>query len=425
MKDERAMILNMLKEGKISVEEADALLEVLGEDEDQSAPGGFSASERPDDSRSSAGEPPRQERISVQRENQETRREDDRSSGSGRGRRRKGFDFDFDLDLGGLRDTLREAMKGVTETVKGVTEGLADLDIGEEIFRSMGKIRAEDVQETSRELEGAERLSISNKWGDVRVTGSEEERITIRAEAKAWGATDEDARATLDRLSVGLEREGMTWQVRSGLEDGGTATVRVDYVITVPRRLNVAVSTASGDIWLESLDGEQEVKTLSGDLSVADIGADRSARQVFTTKSGDLVGGALTGEVSLSTLSGDIEISGFTGGLQVSTKSGDISIRDGHGWLQARTLSGDLAVSLAELGDKPVELTSVSGDIHLEVPPESALDLSAKSKTGDVRSSLDFDAEKRSEHTLVGRANGGGLAVSATSVSGDIMIAGA
>jgi len=42
MQDERSMILNMLKEGKISVEEADALLEVLAEGTDAEE-GGFHA----------------------------------------------------------------------------------------------------------------------------------------------------------------------------------------------------------------------------------------------------------------------------------------------------------------------------------------------------------------------------------------------
>ena len=44
MQDERSMILNMLKEGKISVEEAEALLEVLNEGVKEE-PGGFATAD--------------------------------------------------------------------------------------------------------------------------------------------------------------------------------------------------------------------------------------------------------------------------------------------------------------------------------------------------------------------------------------------
>ena len=434
MKDERTMILNMLKEGKISVEEAEALLEVLGEDAE--SPGGFAAAApaadddtplagggRPGDGGSANRPAPAQasaaKGAAAHGSGAETA---DDAREEKRGGRRKGFNFDFDLDLGGLKETLREAMKGVSETVRGVTEGLADLDIGGEIFRTMGKIRAQDTQEVSRESGDSTGLAISNRWGDVRVTGTDGSAISVSAEAAAWGADDADARATLERLAVDLVRDGDTWHVKSGLESEPSPAVRIDYVIAMPRRLRAQVSSASGDIWLEDLEGRQEVTTLSGDVALSNLGLDAEVSQVVKTRSGDVVGGALTGDVSLSTLSGDVEINGFTGVLRVSTKSGDVTVRAGTGSIHAKTLSGDVNVELASLGAEPVEVTSVSGDIVLAVPAGSAVDLSARSTSGDVRAAMELDVEKRGDHVLVGKANGGGLPVTATSVSGDITV---
>jgi DUF4097 and DUF4098 domain-containing protein YvlB len=414
MKDERGMILNMLKEGKISVEEADALLEVLAEDETDTTGAEAGPAAAPEDRAKQRDEGPRVVRIDV--------KDEEGGQGKSSGGKKRGFNFDLDLDLGDLKETLRDAMKGVSETVRGITEGLSDLDISGEIFRTMGKVRAEGTRELAEEAEDATNVTVSNKWGDVRVTGGNESTISVRAEVTAWGADDADARLNLDDFELHLVREGDTWVVRNALQEESATRIRVDYTIRVPRSIDVSVSTASGDIWLEELEGAQEVATLSGDISVSDIGRDTSVAQVMKTKSGDVVAGALTGDVSLSSLSGDMEINGFTGRLQVSTKSGDVTIQAGAGPVHARTLSGDLLVRLDSLGEGPVALTSVSGDIGLSIPEASAVDLSARSTSGEVDVALDLDAAERGEHVCTGSANGGGIEVSATSVSGDIQI---
>lgn len=425
------MILNMLKEGKISVEEAEALLEVLNEGENEE-PGGFAAA----DTAESKAPPGNQKRphhkaiftidSSDEKHHKAGHRQRDRQRDGTSG----GFNFDF--DLGGLKESLRETMKGVSEAVKDVMGELSELDLGKEVFRAMGKIRSEASDEITESVGEATSLSISNKWGDIRVTGDDlrvtgdddADSITVRAKVTAWGRSQEEADEAIGKFGVRLEQEGDTWHVRSGLEQASLGRIRMDYEITLPRRMSVSVASASGDIWIEELDGEQSIRTLSGDITVADLGSDPTTAHVMKTKSGDVVGGALTGEISLSSLSGDVEINGFSGTLQVATQSGDITIQDGSGSVQLKTMSGDIDAALNTLGDKPITVTSVSGDIELDIPGGSAVDVTAKSASGDVEVKMDLDVEKHTEHLLVGSANGGGLELAATSVSGDITIQG-
>jgi len=408
MQDERSMILNMLKEGKISVEEAEALLEVLNEGENEE-PGGFAAA----DTAESKAPPGNQKRPHHKAGH---RQRDGRRDGTSGG-------LNFDFDLGGLKESLRETMKGVSEAVKDVMGELSELDLGKEVFRAMGKIRSEASDEITESVGEATSLSISNKWWDIRVTGDDDAAsITVRGKVTAWGRSQEEADEAIGKFGVRLEQEGDTWHIRSGLEQASLGRIRMDYEITLPRRMSVSVSSASGDIWIEELDGEQSIRTLSGDITVADIGSDPTTAHVMKTKSGDVVGGALTGEISLSSLSGDVEINGFSGTLQVATQSGDITIQDGSGSVQLKTMSGDIDAALNTLGDKPVTVTSVSGDIELDIPNGSAVDVTAKSASGDVEVKMDLDVEKHTEHVLVGSANGGGLELAATSVSGDITI---
>ncbi len=164
MQDERSMILNMLKEGKISVEEADALLEVLDEGPNEE-PGGFAAADTTNTEGSSGSDrDPQKVIFTIDASDEKHHKTGDRH------RDGKSHGFNFDFDLGGLKESLRETMKGVSEAVKDVMGDLSGLDLGNEIFRAMGKIRSEADAEITESVGEATRLSISNKWGDIRVT---------------------------------------------------------------------------------------------------------------------------------------------------------------------------------------------------------------------------------------------------------------
>ena len=122
MQDERSMILNMLKEGKISVEEADALLEVLSEGDDESSTGFAAAgASEPDEephskpqgnshSGDNTGKSEKEPHavIFAIDETDGGSRESHDSDGTGENKRAGKFNFDFDFS--GLKDSLRETL---------------------------------------------------------------------------------------------------------------------------------------------------------------------------------------------------------------------------------------------------------------------------------------------------------------------------
>ncbi|TFH05141.1 MAG: hypothetical protein E4H09_02475, partial [Spirochaetales bacterium] len=200
MKDEREMILKMLSEGKITVEEADALLDVLNETSDKAEPAGFT----PSNSSSAASTGSHQHAHSRGEENRE-------SSDSDHG-------FRFDVDMSGLKNSLREAMGSVRETMKDVGKTIQDAfegvdmsEVGAGIFRTMGKIRAEETRKLSSPVGDATSVSVVNNWGDVRVNGTDDDEISVTAEVPAWGATEEAAQEALRQVELDLRREEDRW----------------------------------------------------------------------------------------------------------------------------------------------------------------------------------------------------------------------
>lgn len=407
--DERTMILNMLKEGKITVDEANALLEVLDENSEEKS-GGFAPADEGKDKRREHS--PRGLFVHTNI--------DDESGNSSEGDKKKGFRLDFDFT--GLRDSLRDTMKGVSDSLKEAFEGLSDLDLGGEIFRTMGKIRGESEREIIVTTDDASGLKINNKWGDVRVNGTESDEITVHAKITTWSAAGDLAKRAADTMEIKLNRDGDSWALENSLQKTEGVGARVDYEITVPRSISVSASTGSGDLWLEDLDGSQVINTLSGDISIANLGSNPDDSQEMHTNSGDVVAGSLTGNVSVSSHAGDIMINGFRGTLAATTKSGDIQIKEGRGCVKLRTMSGDLGVELAELGDEDTSLSTVSGDVDLHLPENSDITVAAKSTSGDIDSGLGLTVTKSSDHILEGTLGAGTVGVEISTVSGDIGI---
>ena len=441
MNDERSMILKMLQEGKISVEEADALLDVLNEP-DTPAGGGFVPPGAESATRGGAaadahrndapGKPERERRDDSWdgpgngRARAEHGREQADRTEDGRNRSGRRFE-DFGVDLSGLKQTLRMTMGSVRETVQGVSDSLreafseiGDVDVVQEFARAMGKMRADDERELQADAGTAGRLRITNKWGDVRVTGVDTTTIKVRARITCWEADEELARAALENTHVRLDEQDGEWVFSARL--GSTRGTRIDAELLVPRAFDVAVSSASGDLWLEDLPGSHTVNTMSGDINIASLGSVRDNRHHASTRSGDVIAAALTGDVSLNTLSGDVSVNGFAGSLHVSTKSGDIRVTDGRGAVQLQAVSGDIDVRLLESGEDPLRLTSISGDVRLVVPSSASLAIDAKSVSGDARVDLDLDDAVRREHRVSGSANGGAVPVELSSVSGDVTV---
>ncbi|HKJ86061.1 MAG TPA: DUF4097 family beta strand repeat-containing protein [Spirochaetia bacterium] len=427
MNDERAMILKMLQDGKISIDEANALLDVLNEPADDLGAGFAKAGDAPlSDSRRASEPPPSGSRVFKEP-----------SEGDRREKRPGGDDDDplggigIDIDLSGLKESLRATMGSVRETMKGVSDslgkafsGAADFDFAGEFGRAMGRVRAEDEREIHATAGTTGSLRIENTWGDVRVTGVAGDAITGSARVACWASDPESAQEALRETTVELvEREGV-WVLETRL--GSERGTRIDVELNVPQAFAVTVSTASGDLWLENLTGSQNVKTMSGDVNVANLGSGAGDRQLVSTKSGDVIAASLSGDVTLSSLSGDVVVNGFSGVLRVTSQSGDVRVTDGRGALQLKTMSGDVhaeLVDLAEAGDEPIRLASVSGEAVLLVPENAALDVDAHSTTGDARVSLEIEATKRGEHRVSGAANGGGVSVDVSSVSGDVKVA--
>jgi hypothetical protein len=131
-----------------------------------------------------------------------------------------------------------------------------------------------------------------------------------------------------------------------------------------------------------------KAKTASADTSVAG----RLRALEVNSVSGDVrVRGEVAGEASLRTVSGDAELGQVGGKLSVQTVSGDVRLGAIGGSAHAKTVSGDIRFETVTVGD--VRFASVSGDIEVGIAQGSALDVDAGSTSGDLSSEVPLGSE--------------------------------
>jgi DUF4097 and DUF4098 domain-containing protein YvlB len=250
------------------------------------------------------------------------------------------------------------------------------------------------------DVAGQLRLVVSIRSGDIRITGSNDDKAAVRVTGERVLddiSIDAETSTTGTVLHVRQPEEVSLW----GLHGRG---VEVD--LAVPAGTVADIVTGSGDLEVDCPLAELAFQAGSGDAQVGDVTGSLRVKSA----SGDVRTGAIDGDVSFTTAAGDVSIGSIGGNLNGRSASGDIEVGVLARAGRLASASGDITIGSAS-GD--LELRSVSGDIEVGVPAGSRVWFDLSSASGDASSELEL-----------GEASGADAAstIRATSVSGDVRI---
>ena len=457
MSDERVMILNMLKEGKITLEEAEALLDALGEDDPSTAgdagraqsPGG------PDRPTEREGEPEAWSSWS-------TLGQDigDAVRAAVRGVRR------------GSEPRLRDVLKSLTKEVRAAGSAASVSGIVLDLFGLASA--SEDIALTHRAPEGG-RLLIRNPRGTVRIEPSRDADVCVRAHKTVWAKDSVTARDLLAELPVTLEAVGPDLVLDIGPDrvEPWVRRFRVDLDIEAPEQISASVDVKNGNLRTGDLVGDLEVeikhgdvdvqarpralrgRVLSGnvrlreaqtcdlqvkggDVAVGEIGGHADfhvakgnvalgpVRGDLTVRvlHGDLTVGDVSGTVGVQVSHGDVALGACAGDVEARVKSGDLSfaVRGSHR-VRADVMSGDLAARIDSLAPEAhLEMKVMSGDTTLALAPAVRGAISVEARSGDIDCAVPLQDMRRSLGRLEGVAGAADARITVRTISGQVSI---
>ena len=164
---------------------------------------------------------------------------------------------------------------------------------------------------------------------------------------------------------------------------------------------NIVLSGKGNDIEVGDVKGNA---TLAGDFfgSIHIRNVSKTTR--YTSQRSDLTIVNLTGRLELD--SGDLQLSDVTGDAKLVMHNNDVEVENVAGRLDIQDTHGDIRISLAQPPREPISVTNESGDVDLALPPGSSFEVSAVSKSGEVKSEFDDSGLEPVNDSSTGRLNG-------------------
>ena len=233
----------------------------------------------------------------------------------------------------------------------------------------------------SYKLSAGGSIKISNVSGDIKVVGYDGSTVTVTGTKK--GRNPEQVEI-VDRSSEGRVDVGVEYP---DCHNGCNASV--DFEVRVPRSVNFnfeKLSTASGDVEVENIQGNLKANTASGDVTI------KNSR----------------------------------GTIKANSASGEVRVNDVEGEVNASTASGDVEVTITRLeGTGNMSFSSASGDVNARMPSNLDADVSLSTVSGNVKTDFPIEVEKErwgAGSRARGKIGNGTRLVKLSSASGDVSL---
>lgn len=227
-----------------------------------------------------------------------------------------------------------------------------------------------DEQVTLRAPLPATRLAIQNIVGDVTVVAdAQAKEITAEVKKKTKADSQSAAEKALSDITVSLvEMEGRAGSILASASHPDGSQRRqysVEWRITAPPDLALAIAVDVGDISFSGFTAGAEVRSDVGDIDISN----------------------LAGGLDVKAQVGDITAKGITGGLTARTDVGEI-VAEAQGTVECRTNVGDLSLVVLAGSNGPVTGITDVGELRVTLPADTRGSLSAITDTGDLSVSL-------------------------------------
>jgi len=408
VKEEIRRIMQLVKDGKLSPEDATELIEAF---EDSGTPEPVGGGKESEPGRAKARPPGGARADAPFAEDSE---DDEKSGDPLRGLigsiEKMAKDVAGSVDWKDIATQVRSNAEKARDAVKKATD---DARRGKGPFGTIFGSHESKTVELPLDVPKGKILRIEGEAGDVRVTGGAEAgSVTATATFRAHSAEEAKSKAELytpvleesDQFVLLRQPEGSDFSVDLEIyvPDGVPVEVRMQSgaVRVIDTRSSCRVIGRSGDVTVKGLDGTVDVSLYSGNVRIEDTKA-----SVMTVE----------------TKSGDVKLIGVQGVMNVRTSSGDVRVVNGRGrTLSIEAAAGNVSVEMAEPVKGAMNVRTVSGDARVYVPDGSDCQVMLSTLRGSVSSTLEMTDLNQESLTITGKIGRGSGSIDISAVNGDV-----
>lgn len=276
-------------------------------------------------------------------------------------------------------------------------------------------------------------LRINDEHGAVRISASDDDKITVTVRKKVGAENQSDADKYNSETKPQIVASGnlLTLDAKTGA--AGDHSVETDFDISVPRKLPLQITSRRGEVSVNGRDGEIEINNQHGDVSLEDINGNARLNLEHSSAKVEQVSGDVhidghLNEVSITDIKGSVQLDGefgesvklariaknvgfkssrtdlefsridgeldldsddlhaenLFGPVRLNTRSKQINLDDVTGDVRVQDSNGGVEISMRSLGN--VQIDNRNGDIHLSVPDKSGFHLDARTRDGEIES---------------------------------------
>ena len=280
---------------------------------------------------------------------------------------------------------------------------------------------------------GATSLRVNDEHGAVRVSFSNDKKITVTVRKRVGAENQSDADKYNAQTKPTITATGGLLTLDAKTQAAGDHAVQSDLDISIPRKMPLQVISRRGDVSVTGRDGDVDINNQHGDVTVEDVAGnvklalEKSSAKVeqidgdvhitgrlnevsvsevkggaqlegefgesvklarigksvaFKSSRTDLEFSRIDGELDLD--SDDLHADKITGPVHLTTRSKEIRLADVSGDVRLQDANGAIEVSMRSLGN--VQIDSRSGAINLSVPDKAGFRVDARTRDGEIQS---------------------------------------
>ena len=321
-------------------------------------------------------------------------------------------------------------------------------------------------------------IEIINRYGNVEVTPSETDRITVDVAKTVVAANQEQADNLAKVLTYSIVEEGGRYRVISTYNRDQNSSrgrrFKTSLTVHVPTRSNLSVNNRNGSVEISGLTGDQNLTNAFGGVTLQNISGrvqirNRNDRVIveditgateIVNEFGNVEGRRINGSVGvrdrnatveLDEIKGDAKVSNafgstsaknIQGSLSVDTRNGgvdavnvgsdvtvdnqfeNVKLEDVKGVVNVKNRNGSVELRYLQPPKNNIRVSNQFGDVKVVLPASSAFSIDARTRYASVSS--DFEGLTRRDEPerggLTGQVGSGGPEIRIENRNGSINI---